>query len=997
MTPERYRQIGQLYHEASALTPDERAAFLDGACAGDPLLRQQVEALLIANDEAESFIEQPAMEVAAEMFATQQAGAMIGRAFGHYKMVSWLGAGGMGEVYLARDGKLGRQVALKLLPQEFTRDPQRIRRFQQEARAASSLNHPNIVTIYEIGEEGEAHYIASEYIEGLTLRQRLASSAMPLLQALDIAMQVASALAAAHEAGVIHRDIKPENLMLRKDGFVKVLDFGLAKLAEHPFANANRDQAIDSHASTKERVQTSAGVVLGTVTYMSPEQARGQQVDARTDIFSLGVVLYEMVAGRVPFEGKTASDTIAAILEKSPLPLVRYQPEVPEQVQWVVTKALRKEREERYQSAREMLSDLREVKQEFELKSKLERSASPEMNEAATVMQVARVSDGQASVVTANQLAAQTDEAAVRTTSSAEYLVSGIKRHKRGAVLLLAGVLAIATFMLIIWPKSSGPPPKVSTYKQVTSDNRLKSFFVTDGARIYFTTYDAISGGNYQVSAGGGESIPISNILQNATIWDISRDGTEFLLTVSTTDIGAWPLWVQPVLGSSPRRVGDVLAHCAAWSGDGKHIVYGNGSDLFLATADGSESRKLASVVGTTETPRWSPDGRTVRFTVLNNDNSRSLWEVGVDGSTAHPLLPGWNSTPAECCGNWTEDGRYYFFQSSRNGVTNIWAIREGGGFLQSRSEPMQVTSGPLDFSYPVISRDRKKLFAIGDLQRGELVRYDTKSSQLVPFMQGQSIEHVDFSRDGEWVTYVDYPERTLWRSRVDGTQRLRLTSTPMQSGVPRWSPDGRRIAFIGALPGLPWKAYIISAEGGSVQQVMPELRNEQDANWSPDGNQLVFGFTPAEVGSSRLGGIHILDLRTNQTSMLPGSEDLRSPRWSPDGRYISAHSTDNRKILLFELATQHWEDLSTRMAVVYPSWSRDSKYVYFGSNIEGSPAVVRVRVSDRQIEQVVSLKEVKIANGVFGPWVGLTPDDSPLMLRYTGTQEIYALDLDLP
>src|SRR5438477_550023 len=360
MRPERWQQIDQLLEVALDHPPAERAAFLARACAGDETLRRKVESLLRSDEAAQSFIEAPAVGLAAEVLAEQQARLRTGQQLGHYQILSRLGAGGMGEVYLAQDTRLGRKVALKILPTRFTQDAERLRRFEQEARAASALNHPNILTIHEIGQVDATHYIVTEFIDGQPLRQRMNSAKLMLSEALDVAVQVASALAAAHEAGIVHRDIKPENIMLRCDGYVKVLDFGLAKLSEAP------PEIIDLPAPSFAKVTTGFGAAKGTAPYMSPEQGRGQSVDARSDIFSLGVVLYEMITGRAPFEGETASDVIAALLTGEPLPLAECLPEVPRELEQVVAKTLCKDREKRYQSINDLLADLKKVKQELD-------------------------------------------------------------------------------------------------------------------------------------------------------------------------------------------------------------------------------------------------------------------------------------------------------------------------------------------------------------------------------------------------------------------------------------------------------------------------------------------------------------------------------------------------------------------------------------------------------------------------------------------------------
>src|SRR5881398_3375964 len=324
MTPARLQTIEEIYRAALDQEPDQIGAFLDTACEGDELLRRKVEALVAFHQRPGSFIETSAVGLATRIIENGQADLLVGRTIGHYKLSERIGTGGMGDVYLATDMTAGRKAALKLLPSRFTGDAERLKRFQQEARALVGLNHPNILTVYEIGEDHSTHYIASELIEGETLRQRLMRGRMQLREAVDVAIQVASALAAAHETGIVHRDIKPENIMLRPDGYVKVLDFGIAKLAESAFAEATADGA-----GSMTLAETNLGAVLGTVRYMSPEQACGAPVDNRTDIWSVGVVLYEMVTGQTPFTGNTPSEVMSSILEKEPPPIGSYVAHTP--------------------------------------------------------------------------------------------------------------------------------------------------------------------------------------------------------------------------------------------------------------------------------------------------------------------------------------------------------------------------------------------------------------------------------------------------------------------------------------------------------------------------------------------------------------------------------------------------------------------------------------------------------------------------------------------
>lgn len=440
MTPERWQQIDQLFHAALACEPAERTGFLANACGGDEPLRLEVESLISSHEETQSFIETPAGDVAAELLGTHKSAFEPGQQIENYRIVSQLGSGGMGEVYLAEDTRLNRKVALKLLPPHFTVNPDRVRRFEREARAASALNHPNIVTIYEIGKSDTTHFIATEFVDGKTLRQLINENPFTLKETLNVNMQVADALSGAHAAGIVHRDIKPENIMIRRDGYVKILDFGLAKLTEQ--------QTIDADLETPTLLQSNPGLVMGTVQYMSPEQARGKKVDVRADIWSLGIVLYELLAGHVPFNGETSSHVMVSLMEDKLPPLTNYA-DVPGELDQIVTKALRKNQKDRYQTAGQLAHDLKSLKQTLQLDSRLSEwlKAVPSRKDGWVGMRMPPVApltsvSGAHRLPLEKKVAAETTQLQSHPTSTAEYLVREIKTHR---------MLALAASIIIIF------------------------------------------------------------------------------------------------------------------------------------------------------------------------------------------------------------------------------------------------------------------------------------------------------------------------------------------------------------------------------------------------------------------------------------------------------------------------------------------------------------------------------------------------------------------
>jgi len=459
-------------------------------------------------------------------------------------------------------------------------------------------------------------------------------------------------------------------------------------------------------------------------------------------------------------------------------------------------------------------------------------------------------------------------------------------------------------------------------------------------------------------------------------------------------DVFDGPLWSLPILGGSARRLGDTVGRDAAWSPDGRTLVYNHGRDLFLARGDGTESRKLVSLGGEPFDLEWSPDGSRLRFSVRGG----SLWEVLARGTNLHRLLPGLHNPPNECCGRWTPDGKYFVFESPGE----IWTVSEQGTFLRrATGGPVRLTATPIEIARPLPSKDGKKIFMVGRVYRGESVRYDLESGQVVPLLPGISGEHIDFSKDGDWMAYVTFPEHALWRSKRDGSLRRELTYPPLTALLPRWSPDGKQIVFVGFHKGEPYRIYTVSAQGGEPQPLLPgDPQPQSDPSWSPDGRMIAFGVSTPPAKPDGGGGripnhiIHVLNLESHLVSTLPGSQGLFSPRWSPDGRYILAMPVDFASLLLFDIETQQWSELAN-VPASWPLWSKDGHSVYFMDSKSGQ-AVFKVRISDREVRRVADLKGLR-TTGYWATWMGLAPDDSPLFLRDIGSQDVYSLDWQEP
>ena len=803
MKPDRWEHLEPLYHAALERAPDERVAYLEQACAGDAELRREVESLLAVDEHVVHFIDQPA----AQDFAEEQSTMQMGQRISHYQLLSRLGKGGMGEVFLAQDTSLKRQVALKLLPKQFTADAERVQRFEREARAASALNHPNILTIHEIGRTDETHFIVTEHVDGQTLRQQMKATHMSLCAALDVAIQIANALAAAHAAGIIHRDIKPENVMVRPDGLVKVLDFGLAKLTEQ-----TSGEGADGHAG----VTTESGVVMGTPRYMSPEQARGQKVDQRTDIFSLGVMLYEMVAGRRPFEGETASDVMAAILKSEPPPLTAQGADIPRELQRIVSKTLRKERDERYQTVKDLLVDLKSFQQEI---------SSPN----------------------------------IRTT-----VEQATKRQPSWAMpTLISLVVLLVVGGLGGWYFRREAPPPIARPLPLTSfpGYEINPALSPDGKQVAFA-WNGDKQDNYDIwikQVGSNARLQLTKHPAEDLSPAWSPDGN-ILAFLRRMDSERNELLLISALGGSERKLTDVVSvdqfksrlPALAWSPDGRWLVVPHREPgdltegLFLVSTQTDEKRRLTrppTNVVHDFAPSFSPDGRTLlfsRFSFSDTAAEMLLLSLSKDFAPvgeARSLKTGEQFVRSPV---WTPDGRSIVYLAAPSvGDREQTELRKIAASGTGQSERVAVLEGSIN----EVSLGRHLIYAHftndPDLWRAEIPAPGRPPSQPQLFISSTRIESGPrYSPDGKKIAFgsTRSGSRRAWIADADGTNPVLLTSFggPMV-GFKDWAPDSQRLVFH-ARPDKESDIFTISAAGGVPKRLTTEPSNDFSPSYSRDG-----------------------------------------------------------------------------------------------------------------------------------------------------------------
>lgn len=900
-------KIEEIYHQALQIPFESRDEFLRDSCGDDNELRNEIESLLSFDEQAKDFIETPPIDVAANLITQQNKEKLIGREFSHYRIIEKLGAGGMGEVYLAEDTKLNRRVALKLLPLQFSQDTERRKRFEKEARAVSALNHPNIITIFGVEQTEDFNFIATELVEGKTLRELIAEKPLSPKETIEIGIQIADALDSAHSLGIIHRDIKPANIMIRQDGIVKVLDFGLAKLVESAELGVGSKDIFspDSRLPTPDSRLTKAEAVMGTINYMSPEQALGETVDFRTDIFSFGVVLYEMLSSAKPFDGVSDAAVYNATINYNPQSLSELNNEIPLALEKIIFHAIEKKRAERYQTISELKRDLQELKE------------NPTSDLFAKKFAIKRKSN------------------LVRLAIP---------------IIAIIALASIAYFLIFNRSSKQTAESKNFTYTQLTSKNGEELFpnLSPDGKSFLYSSRES---GNWDIYLKRiGETVTI-NLTKDSLSDEIqgafSPDGGQIAFRSQRNGGG---IFVMNADGKNVRQITDTGFY-PNWSADGKEIVYCTSnfptpgerptypSELWRVEI--ASGNKHLITKNDAVQPNWSPNGFRVAFWGLKDGSQRDIWTISADGGEVIPVTDDaatdWNPF-------WSPDGKFLYFVSNRSGSMNLWrvGVDEKSGKLLGKPEAVTIPTNYSqflsfgrqgNFIYSQAAIDFN-LWRVGFNSESETI--DKKAVQVT----NDSLIKTDpnISPDDKSLLFASVGSQTedLYLANSDGSAIHPLTETPFKERLPVWSPDGKRIAFVSNRSGGDYEGWLINPDGSNLRMITPSVADNSMMIpvWSPDGKSLLFSI------GEKFPMIFDSDKNADEQTptQLPankGKNSYMATSWSPDGKKIAGYSSipNSTKdvITIYDFATQQYRDLTDLGGLAL--WLNDSRRLIFCNN----------------------------------------------------------------
>jgi serine/threonine protein kinase/Tol biopolymer transport system component len=977
MSPERWQLIERLYFAALEYPTEQRAAFLAQACANDATLRGELEVLLTANEQAGGFLAVPALEDEARRLASEWPDSTLtldaGHELSHYHILSRLGAGGMGVIFLAQDRLLERRVALKLLPHEFTQDAGRLNRFTREAKAASALNHPNIITIYEIGEtttpQGKTHFIATEYIEGETLRARAADEARRLPQAINIATQIASALEAAHQAGIVHRDIKPENVMVRPDGLVKVLDFGLAKLTS-PVAGS-----VDGEGETLvQSLKTQPGMILGTLRYMSPEQVRGRSVDARSDLFSFGVLFYELLTGQMLFAGDSDADVIAAILHQPVPPLAEHLLDVPAGLERIVQKALAKDKEQRYQDARELRLDLQQ----------LEWQSGPHALRARSGALVKEPAGQTTSALTAPRFSLRQLLLALAVGLLLTGAISWLIMARRGRAVDVPPLASLQNTEVVRW--ASLPGEVYST-----------GAFSPDGKWIAFTSSKSGVRNVWvrQTASGEDHQSTKDEFINESPLWSPSGEEIAFF---SLGRGGRPGIWRMPMLGGSPAPLkmlplDEASIRLVRWSKDGATIYYESKQQLFALNLQSGEATPLTSFDPaqiSVSSLSISPDERQVAYITTEANGHRGVWVMPARGGPPRRIA---DSAAVSRNTVWHPDGERLFYSANVAGIYQIFVADTQG------RQPAQLTFGDRESFVVDVSADGTKVLYGSSEEQSDLwgINLAKDNDEFVVASDISCELWPDVSPDNKTVAYQAVRNLSQGNGLYNGN--IMTIAEPFRAEpfvlakdgfLPKWSPAGKQIAFV-RRENESFSLKTINADGGEEKalvtgglllnpySLLPYLRMEvSDFRWSPEGSRLGYCFNQDGVQNLRVigadgsGDTPVTD--NHDTNLI-----VYCPIWSDDGKRI-AYATRPIKIAaaheniysiwVVELETKTARPLVQLNADIHLlGWLPGDQELLFARNLQKGISLWRVSVMSGQPSLVASLPSANYYN------IHLSPD----------------------